>query len=259
MKKILLLVCISLLIFGCNLKKRFACTANEFFEITREYNADPPYPMGTYFWDEFKDLKVQYGLTEEESKVLGKWVNLIHTYEDIVYNSYAFFPNKLFVLSFSFKNFQITGSEEKYFNKAIGIWELIGDKVRITIHAILVENAKINDERKNKEILFIERPYSIDVININDIDPIGYTKQSINDTILSKELRNMVVIKEKNKTKNLLMRNVYFMNVITNSGKMEKNYGYFTRVPEMAQKNLSGMDIATSPELIEKYIFEMWP
>jgi len=33
-------------------------------------------PIGTYFWDEFEDLETQYGLTEEESKLLGEWLNV---------------------------------------------------------------------------------------------------------------------------------------------------------------------------------------
>jgi hypothetical protein len=247
-----------LLILSCNSKKRIACTTDEFLKIAKDYDEEPPYPMGTYFWDEFKDLEMQYGLTEEESKLLGKWVNLTCETGPI-YFYYAFFPNKLFVLSFPFEGFQVRGSNEKYFNKAVGTWELVDAIVRVTIYAVIVDDKKIDDWLKRKEILFVEQPYSIDVINIDDIDPMGYTKRSVNDTVLSRELRKKVVVKEKNKTTNLLMRNVYSTDVITNTGKPEKNYGYFTKVPEMAQKKLSGMDIVSSPKLIEEYIFEMWP
>jgi hypothetical protein len=246
------------MLLACDSRKVVVYTLEEFQELTREFTDDSLYPMGTYFWDEFKELEAQYRFSQSESKLLGKWVNLtVETGPIYVY--YNFFPNKLFVLRFCLENFEVANSEAKYFDKAIGTWELAGDTVRITIYAIIIEDTSVDDNRKNKEILFVEQPYSIDVININDIDPLGFTRRPINDAVLSRELLKKVKIKEKNKTNNLMMRNVYSVDVITNTGKPEKNYGYFRRVPEMARENLSGLDIVTNSDLIDKYIFEMWP
>ena len=49
------------------------------------------------------------------------------------------------------------------------------------------------------------------------------------------------------------------MHYITNSGKPEKNYGVFSKVPEMAREKVSGLDVVLDPELVKKYIFSIWP
>jgi len=69
----------------------------------------------------------------------------------------------------------------------------------------------------------------------------------------------MVLINEPNMTNNLYVRNVYRIDIITDSGQPEKNYGYFNIVREMAKENLSGFNIAANGALIEKYIFGLWP
>jgi len=146
---------------------------------------------------------------------------------------------------------------KKNFNKALGTWEIINDVVRITIYAIITEDRAL-EHPNNKGVFLVEHPYSIDFINIDDIDERGFTKRPINDTILSKELQRKVTIKERNKTNNLYVRNVYSIDVITDSGRPEKNYGYFRIVPEMAREKLSGLDVATNLELIRKYIPDWW-
>ena len=210
-------------------------------------------PMGTWFWDEFSDYEEQYNLTKNESKLLGRWMNV--TFTTLVNNNYLFFPNKLFILLFNYKNIRIIDEEKMYFNRAIGTWEIVDGIVRFTIYAVVTEDDMLKYSN-NKELFFVERPYSVDFINIDDIGEEGYTKRPINDTILSEELKRMVTIKKPNMTNNLYVRNVYSMNVLPPVGK---DYGDFSIVPNLARENLSGLEVATSRELIERYIFPMWP
>ncbi|MDR0476193.1 MAG: hypothetical protein LBH43_21325 [Treponema sp.] len=212
--------------------------------------------IGVYFWDEFKDLEVRYNLTDDESKLLGKWMNV--TYTNLTNNYYTFYPNKLFILSFSYENIKLADSEKVYFNKAVGTWGIAGGIVRITIYAIVTADDKL-DWPNNKGAFLVERPYTVDFIHIDDIGKEGYTKRPINDTVLSEELGRMATVIEPNRTNNLYVRNVHTIDFITDSGKPEKNYDYFKIVPDLARENISGLDVATNPELIEKYIFPLRP
>jgi len=253
MRKYLLVVFLSLLCLACDSQKNKVHTFDEFKDA---FNFDL-LSIGTYFWDEFSDIEPQYALTENESKLLGSWLsaNLLVETSNI---SYVFFPNKLFILYFDYNKFRIIDSEKKYFEKAVGTWEIINGVVRITIYAIITKDEKL-EYPNNKGVFFVEHPYTIDFINIDDIDERGFTKRPINDTILSKELEREVVIKEKNKTNNLYVRNVYIILVITDSGKPEKDYSYFNIVPEMARENISGYEVATDAGLIKRFIFGLWP
>ena len=250
MRKYLLLVCLLLSCLACDSKKEGIHT---FDELKDKYIKAPSTtelaPIGTHFWEEFSNLESQYNLTENESKLLGEWMNV--TFETgPCFNEYAFFPNKLFLLKFSPYNFRVVNAEEMYFNKALGIWDIIDGIVQITIYAIITED-RTREYPYNKDILYGEHPYTVAFINIDDIGEEGFTKRPINDAILSKELQMMVSIKEPNRTNNLYVRNVYTIDVIP---KPEKNYGYFSYFPEMVRENHSGLDIATNPELIKKYI-----
>jgi hypothetical protein len=247
MNKLLLIVFFLLLCLACESKEKTVLIFNEYRASINEDLA----PIGTYFWDEFSGIEVQYGLTKRESRLLGKWNNM--ALDGGGYNYYTFFPNKFFLIKFKFENFQVIDAEKMYFNKALGTWEIIDSIVKITIYAIITED-KTRKHPYNKDVLYVERPYTVDFINIDDIDERGFTKRPINDTILSDELKKMVTIKEPNKTNNLYVRNVYTIDVIRDIGEPEKNYGYFRYFPEMARENLSGLDIVMNPELIKKYI-----
>ena len=246
MKKLLLIILLLLLCLACESKEKTVLIFNEYRASINEDLA----PIGTYFWDEFNDIEVQYGLTERESKLLGKWDNMTLNGG---YNYYTFFPNKFFVLTFNYNNFQIVNKENLYFDKALGTWEIINSIVKITIYAIITEDIPRN-QLNNKGLFFVEHPYTVDFINIDNIDERGFTRRPINDTILSDELKKMVAIKEPNKTNNLYVRKVYTIDVIRDIGEPEKNYGYFRYFPEMARENHSGLDIVMNPELIKKYI-----
>ena len=256
-----MLVFLLLLCLACDSKVKNIHTFDEFKE---DFMAGLV-PMGTYFWDEFGDIETKYGLTENESKLLGKWSNMTFN-SGPGYNDYVFFPNKFFLLGFSFKKFRIVDAEEMYLNKALGTWEIVNGIVRITIYTVITEDYT-KKHPNNKDVFFVEQPYTVDLINIDDIDEQGFTKRPINDAVLSKELQQMVTVqknpsknlykgkkvtkKERNKANNLHFRNVYTIDVIP---ELAKNYGYFSYFPEMARENHSGLDIVMNPDLIKKYI-----
>jgi hypothetical protein len=251
MRKFILIVFLLSLFFACNSRATEEYTLDKLKDEFKETFDIYEIPIGTYFWDEFNAIEVQYKLTKNESKLLGEWMNV--SFINLVNNYYSFFPNKFFLLTYKFENYRIIDAEEMYFYKAIGTWEIIDDIVKITIYAIITEDLT-REYPHNKDILYVEHPYTVDFININDIDEEGFTRRPINDTILSDELKKMVTIKEPNKTNNLYVRNVYIINFMTNSGQPEKNYGYFRYFPEMARENHSGLDIVMDPELIKRYI-----
>ncbi|MDR1838290.1 MAG: hypothetical protein LBQ93_01700 [Treponema sp.] len=243
-------------------------TANDeeiytFDRIKDEFNEafkDLLTPIGTYFWDEFEDLEAQYGLTKDESKLLGQWLNV--TFMANNFNYYCFYPNKLFLLKFQASNYQyipLFTSTNLYFDKAVGTWEIVNGIVQFTIHAIIIVDTTSSLENYpfKKNVLFVDRPYTVDFVNIDDIGEEGFTKRPINDVIFSNELQQMVRIINPDRINNLYVRKVYSIFLITNSGEPEKHYTYFSIVREMAQENLSGLDIATNSELIERYIFNL--
>ncbi|MDR0444014.1 MAG: hypothetical protein LBH44_11480 [Treponema sp.] len=268
MRKILLLVILSLLCVSCKAKgkdgnaviennagleqENGGYTFEEFRAEFKESFSVFDIPIGTYFWEEFKEFEAQYALPHNESRLLGVWMNATWGMQ-IASSSYSFFPNNLFILSYGLVRIQIDSADETYFDKAVGIWEVVNGMVCITIYAIVTDRTK--DWRINKGMFFVERPYTVDFIRIDDIGEEGFTKRPINDTILSEELQRMVTIKEPNRTNNLYVRNVY--SIIHNPGNVNKwkDYGYFEIVPDLARENLTGLDVATNPELIEKYIF----
>ncbi|MDR1840027.1 MAG: hypothetical protein LBQ93_10650 [Treponema sp.] len=214
-------------------------------------------PVGIYFWDEFEDLETQYGLTEDESKLLGQWLNVTYSMDNN--NYYYFYPNKLFLIKFKSGNYHISGN--LYLYHAVGTWDIVSGIVRFTVYAFILQEASGNYlpySKESKSVFFVWRPYTVDFINIDDIGEEGFTKWPINDTVFSNDLQGMVRIKEPNMSNNLYVRTVYSIHWITNSGKPEKAYRYFDIVREMAQENLSGLDIVTNRELIEKYIFNLW-
>jgi len=210
-------------------------------------------PIGIYFWDEFEDLETQYGLTEDESKLLGQWLNVNYNKDNN--NYYYFYPNKLFLINFKFRNYQYGYTDRLYFDKAIGTWDIVSGIVQFTVYAFIIGETSGNYLPDRKSALFVN-PYTVDFINIDNIGEEGFTKRPINDTIFSNELQR--IIKEPNRINNLYVRTVYSIHWITNSGRPEKAYGYFDIVREMAQENLSGLDIVTNRELVEKYIFNLW-
>ena len=252
MKKYLLFIFLITFCFSCNQRKNENVYTFEEFKIEfQEYFNISNVPIGTYFWDEFKGFEHQFHLTENETKLLGKWMNPTFLLNSSNHN-YIFFPNKLFVLDFIFKTIQLTHSKNKYLDKAFGTWEIVDGIVRITFYAMMTEDDE-KDHPHNKDLFFVERPYTVDFIHIDNIGDEGFTKRPINDTVFSEELKKMVTEIEPNKSNNLYVRNVYTLGDL-NPGK---HYSYFTNFPDMARNNHSGFEIATSEELIRRY-FPDW-
>jgi len=206
-------------------------------------------PMGTYFWDEFSEYETQYNLTDNESKLLGRWINTTMN-TNPYYRRYIFFPNKLCVSMLISGNYIFIGNENKSLNRMIGTWEIVEGMVKMTIYSIEIED-KEKPYPNNKDIVLLDRPYTVDFIKIDDIGVQGYTKKPIYDRILSEELQRQVRVKIPNTTSNLYLRNVYSIDFIPVT---RKNYHYFTYFPEMAKEGRTGLEIATNPELILRYI-----
>jgi hypothetical protein len=252
MKKLFVLVGFGLLWTACGSGREVSYTLEE---LKKAVNGDS---MGVLFWDEFPELEAQYALSPQESALLGDWCYRFEDSMKIIYNGYNFFPNKLFILGFGDQSYKLKDRDEIFLDKAVGTWEVINDRVRIKIYAIITEDKTISDYRLGKELLEIE-PYEIDLININHIDPIGYTRRPINKEVLSGELKKLVDINNEEKVYDLLARSIYVWFFITQSGQPEKNYLCFEIVPEMAERNLSGLEVATNPGLIKELIFGLWP
>jgi len=208
-------------------------------------------PMGTYFWDEFSEYEAQYNLTDNESKLLGTWINTAMN-TNPYYLSYTFFPNKLCVLSFSSGIYIFINNENRSLFRALGTWEIADGMVKMTIYSIEIED-KEKSYPNNKDIVLLEHPYTVDFIKIDDIGAEGYTKKPVYDRILSEELQRQLRVKISNTTNNLYLRNVYSIDFIPVT---RKNFNYFAYFPEMAKEGHTGLEIATNPELIMKYIPE---
>jgi len=252
MRKLLAII-ILLLAYGYgNAQEQKGYTFEEFQAEFKDDFDNFESPRGTYFWDEFKEYEAQYNLTKDESKLLGQWLNVTSSSNN---NRYAFFPNKLFVLKFLINSTKIVGAKNIYFGKALGIWEIANGMVSFTIYAIVTED-RDKDYPNNKDMFFVERPYTIDFIRIDDIGEQGFTRRPINDTVLSAELQQMVTT-VLNRTKNLYVRNIYSW-AYTTPG-VPKDYGYFKIVPTLARERLTGLAIAKNRALIERFIFPMFP
>ena len=257
MKKLIITGFLLLLCFSCNSQKKDGISIIEnvytFDEFKTEFKKNfdgvaVDSPFGIWFWNEFSEYETQYNLTDNESKLLGEW-RTITSSTGPSNHYYNFLPNKFFILYFLFERIQINGSENLFLDKALGTWDIIDGIVRITVYAISIRDTE-KKPPNNKDVFLIERPYTVDFINIDDIGKEGFTKRPINDTILSEELQKQVTILKPNESNNLYARAVYSMDFQLD----KKYYGYFTYFPDMARENRSGLEIATDPELIKKYI-----
>ena len=210
-------------------------------------------PSGIYFWDEFPSLRSVYNLNETESHILGWWIGF-DTFINSRNSPYCFFPNKLFLIHFNPDHY-ITGEKnEKYFDYAIGTWEIQGDILKARIYSFILQNDPDKTKSEEKELLFVD-PYEIEIISTRFIDPIGYSKIPFNKFRLPRELEGKVKISDKTKFNDKRARHIYTVNVFTG----RKGYYLVKIAPDLAKAKLSGADIARSPELIKKYIWNLWP
>ena len=86
--------------------------------------------------------------------------------------------------------------------------------------------------------------------DIVDIDPIRYTKKPMALITIPDAL------KEKLKSKTMRYKSVQMARSLVSYNPLKEgdvSYGYFKYVEEMARENLSGEQIANSPELVYRF------
>jgi hypothetical protein len=208
-------------------------------------------PKGTYFWDEFGSLRGYYDLGDEESEMLGFWTG----FEKKGSCSYYFYPNRLLVMTFGVHKFR--GEENAYLTDVFGVWQVKNNILTAKIYGCLKYYRPTDSQPKRYEYIGMS-PYEINIINTKYIDPMGYSRKPFRNFIFPKEIRKQIIIPER-PGKVHMLRSLYTINVITNSGNPEKDYWYFKYVPDMLENGFSGYDIATNPELACRYFGKIFP
>jgi hypothetical protein len=205
-------------------------------------------PLGTPFWEEFGYLQNKYNLTDSESKVLGEWTG----FKKQAARAFTFYPNGLFMVRFG-ASYKYKAEEDRYLTDGYGIWEVRDDMLVATIYKFRKLFHPEGTGVKASEYFDIA-PYEVPLININDVASGGYTRKPFKHFVLPKDLRSKVNISSAARKRNVMVRSIYVINplVLPESPK-RKMYGYLKVVPDMAADNVSGLDVATSTELVKKY------
>jgi len=271
MRKILLLVLLMLLVINCegrkfvknldsvgeknNTETKWEKIKNSILEeIKKNQNMQVFYPFGIYFWDEFASLQDNYGLDLNESNILGKWTAFDG---DVLraYTSYIFYPNRLLVIYFDNLGY-FREEPNKYLRKAVGLWDISDGKIIATIYFLITEEnlgAK-HGAYKYEQSIIETVPYKMEIVDSNSIDPAGYSKRPFNYYELPIELMDIFILHDNIGKDWLMVRTVYWLNLI-----FEKETNYFKLVPEMAELDISGLDIMRDKELFRKYVLDFKP
>ena len=192
-------------------------------------------PLGTYFWDEFPELKAKYNLSNEESMILGAWSGL----EQPSVATYWFFPNKLFYM---LREVYYPHGKKKYMGALIGIWFINNGILNVKI---------IGNLYWEKESIYkFCEPTESQLINVEGIDPIGYTKTPMALATIPENIRKQLSKKTFKQKPVRMARSLVSYNPLKEG---DFSYGYFKYVEEMARENLSGEEIANSPELVHRF------
>ena len=93
-------------------------------------------------------------------------------------------------------------------------------------------------------------PTESQLINIEDIDPIGYTKTPMALVTIPEDIRKQLSKKTLKQKSVRMVRSLVSYNPLKEG---DVSYGYFKYVREMARENLSGEEIANSPELVHRF------
>ena len=209
-------------------------------------------PFGIHFFDEFPSLKSLYNLSAEESAMLGRW----ETFDTQIdaNNYYYFYPNKLFMICFMLRNYAFVSEENIFLRRGVGVWSIRDNKVFAQIFFFLTHRLTTDDIKKGS-LVRIE-PYEIELIDFKDIDAdVGYSKRPFRKFELPAELKKKIKVSPIVNHEHLLARQIYYIGELT----LTKDYYYLKTAPDMAKERVSGLDIVQSPELIEKYIWSLWP
>jgi hypothetical protein len=214
-------------------------------ELNEKFNPDGLFPLGVYFWDEFGFLKSLYDSSEAESEILGRWGGFDVDWT-LFNNYYGFYPNKLFIVFFQPRDYCFYAARDIYLDMGLGVWEIENNKVVARLYCFVSE--KHRTEIKN---IIPITPYRFEVIDMEYIDPAGYSRRPFNRFKLPVELEDRIKVSDNVKNEYLMVRRVYGINTLSN----DKNYLQFDGVPDMAREGVSGLDIVQSPELIKKYLW----
>jgi hypothetical protein len=245
-RKMLYLFCAVLLLSCNNTENKDVLTYEDLQKDTDELN-----PRGTYFWDEFGQYQNLYNLQGKEAEILGRWFGM-----EQPMGGFYFYPNRLFVISSN--KFKYKNDDTKYLGKGLGIWYIKNNMLIVKIYGFdqVTKGEDITDEQH--EYLMVT-PYEVKLIDVKDIYSIGYTRKPFKEFIFPRELRRQIEDPVKIRQKGHMVRDLYSIFVITDSGKPEKYYGLFKYVPEMAENNLTGLDIVTNPDIVYKYFGKFDP
>lgn len=244
---------LNLICCGLSLIFALSCTNERTFTSEEIQKDDDGFnPKGTYFWDEFSSLQKYYDLTNEESEMLGFWTGL----EESSSSDYEFYPNKLLVIDFGMHKFR--GEEDASLTDAFGTWHIKNNILTAKIYGFFKYRKKTDFRLGQYEYIAVS-PYEINIIDTKYIDSLGYSRKPFMGFIFPKEIRGKIIVPEGYSRKVHMVRSLYSIDVITDSGKPEKDYWFFKYVPDMLENGFSGLDIATNPELVYRYFAKTIP
>ena len=126
----------------------------------------------------------------------------------------------------------------------IGIWYVEDNVLTIKVIAINIY--------ENGYKYIPVTPYISHLINIEDIDPIGYTKKPMAIAAIPKDIKKQLDPKTMRYKPVRMVRSLYSIRPLNSKGN-NISYGYFKYVRQMAKENLSGEQIANSPELVHRF------
>ncbi|MDR1972754.1 MAG: hypothetical protein LBQ46_12640 [Treponema sp.] len=226
------------------------------YEDLQEFT-DSLTPYGTYFWDEFGQYRDLYNLGEAESRLLGEWFSLNPSDR----GDYYFYPNKLFVYVFDKLIYKNDGT--KSINGALGTWDLRGNMVTVTIYGLDQVTEWTHWWDGKHEYIRID-PFEAVITDVREIYSTGYTRKLFRPLRFPWDLDSNLIRAQmpgnppgKMVKEGIgMIRFLYWVDVITNSGKLEHNYNMFRYVPDMAEHKVSGLDIVSSPDMVYKYFVE---
>jgi len=214
------------------------------------------YPFGTYFWDEFGSLQDIYGLDSKESEILGYW-RAFDGNTTKAYNSYSFYPNRLLRVYFDDLG-HFRDEPNRYLRMAVGVWDIRDGKVIATIFFLIAEENQgiIQGEYKYKQSVMETVPYEIEIVDLNSIDPVGYSRRPFNYFELTAEMKDTINLRENTGKDWLMVRYLYYIGILSVTKEYASN---FKLVPEMAELGISGMDIMRDQEMFKRYVWGFKP
>jgi hypothetical protein len=165
----------------------------------------------------------------------------------------------LFIVSF-LGSYKLLNDETVQLDKAVGTWTVRNNKVFARINFFLTkQRAAPGSKKKDKKDMIRVTPYEIEIIDIKYIDAeVGYSRRPFARFDLPAELKDKFKISEwADKEEGLLGRFLYEIVITPPPPPVVKEYYRFRIFPDMAREGLSGLDIAQSPELIKKYIWDL--